>query len=109
MILLIGVTLLMSTYIFYYFVYKGQLQQVQTLTSEIANQNLIIGAIAKELSLLYELQQISSGSLSSETAKRFTGIYLDNLNYLEQIKLQGSSPYQLDVNVGSANLTLLTD
>lgn len=99
---------LIAIYITYYFLFCNHYQAIQSLTSEIANQNLIIGVVAKELSLLYGLQLVSAGS-SPETAARFTNIYADNLNYLEEIKLQGSSPYQIPVLMGGVNQTFLTD
>ena len=99
---------LIAIYITYYFLYNSHYQAIQTRTSEIAYQNLIIGAVAKQLSLLYGLQLVSAGA-SPETAARFTNIYADNLNYLEAIKLQGSEPYQVPVLMGGVNQTFLTD
>jgi hypothetical protein len=108
LILLISMIGLIVMYITYYFLFCGHYQSVQALTSEIAYQNLIIGSVTKELSLLYDLQQIVAGG-SPETVARFTHIYGDNLNFLESIKLLGSSSYQIDVQMGTSNQTFLTD
>ncbi len=51
------------------------------LTSEIAYQNLIIGAVTKELTLVQNLQLMAAG-MSPDTAQRFTKVYMDNINYL---------------------------
>lgn len=99
---------LLALYIAFYFLYNSHYSSLQDLTSEIAYQNLIIGAIAKEQSLLNNLQLIAKG-VSPDTVPRFTKIYSDNINFLESIKLQGSAPYQVSVSLGSANQTFLTD
>jgi hypothetical protein len=52
---------LLSLYITYYFLYSNHYASLQTLTSEIAYQNLIIGCIAKELSLINDLSLLSIG------------------------------------------------
>jgi len=46
---------------------------------------------------------------SFDTAARFNKIYMDNINYLEQIKLKGASPYQITISLGSSNQIFLTD
>jgi hypothetical protein len=107
-ILFASMVSLLALYITYYFLFSSHYQSVQALTSEIAYQNLIIGAVAKQLSLLNDLQLLAVGA-SPETVGRFTKIYSDNINYLESIKLQGSSPYPVTVSLGSANQTFLTD
>lgn len=72
---------LLSLYITYYFLYSNHYASLQTLTSEIAYQNLIIGGIAKELTLINGLKLLAAGA-SPETVPRFTKIYSDNINYL---------------------------
>jgi hypothetical protein len=46
---------------------------------------------------------------SNDTPPRFTSIYTDNVQYLQNIKLKGSSPYYMDVSLGKSSQTFLTD
>lgn len=44
-----------------------------------------------------------------DTPARFAHIYSDNIHHLEQIKLNGASPYQISISLGSSSQTFLTD
>jgi hypothetical protein len=52
LILLVTILGLVALYIFFYLTFTGHSTSVNTLTSQIAYRNLIIGAITKELSLV---------------------------------------------------------
>jgi len=46
---------------------------------------------------------------SNDTPLRFTNIYTDNIQFLQSIKLEGSSPYYIDISLGNSTQTFLTD
>lgn len=88
LILLITVVGLVGLYIFFYLTFADHANSVNILAQQIAYRNLIIGAITKELSLVYTIQQMQKGA-SLDNVGRLIQTYNDNLAYLNSIKFNG--------------------
>lgn len=85
-ILILGVIGFLVLYVVYFLILSLHVASISPFAQEISSQNLIIGSLSKELSLLKSLQLMGSGS-SNEQVGRFLHIYLDNIQYLQSIQL----------------------
>jgi hypothetical protein len=103
-----GMAGLLALYIAYYYLFYQHNNSVMGLTSEIAYQNLIIGGVAKELSLVYSIQQMALNQ-SQYTAALFANVYSDNVQFLQSIKLSGANPYSIQISLGNGTQAFLTD
>jgi hypothetical protein len=78
-------------YIAFYFIYKGHNDSTTPYFQEVAYQNLIIGAIAKDYALITTLE-LMKAKVSNRIPTSYYATYMTNLNYLQNIKLLGSQP-----------------
>jgi hypothetical protein len=74
-----SIVCLIAIYIAYFFIFTAHNNTIQTITSRIAYQNLIIGSITKQLSFMSSLDLISINKYP-DTVTRFISIYKDNIN-----------------------------
>jgi len=95
---------LVGFYIFFYLTFTNHANSVNTLAQQIAYRNLIIGAITKELSLVYTIQQMLKGQ-SVDNVPRLIQSYNDNLAYLNSIKFYGGDAYNIFIELGNGNVT----
>lgn len=91
----------------YYAVYSAHNSSNIQYSNEIAYQNLINGAVAKEYALIQGLQ-LAAMNLSAETGELFQALYLDNMKELERIQLLGSQPFPLSISVEQSTSSLLS-
>jgi len=80
-ILLCNIVGLIAIYITYYVIFTAHNNNIQTMTSQVAYQNLIIGSVTKQLSLMSSLDLIPINKYP-DNASRFVSIYTDNMKYL---------------------------
>jgi hypothetical protein len=99
--------LVVALYAVTYILYNANHQSSIHHSQEIVYQNLIIGAIAKQSALVSELQ-LMAGNRSSENPQRLVSIFSDNLKYLEQIQLLGTTPFPFTYSIDSVSQTSLT-
>jgi hypothetical protein len=102
LILLIGILLAIGGYISFYFIFKGHNHATTDYFSEITYQNLIIGTIAKQYALITTLELMKAG-VSKRVPNSYYAISLSNINYLQNIKLLGSSPYPLTTYISATS------
>lgn len=95
---------LVGLYIFFYFTFTNHSDTVNTLAQQIAYRNLIIGAITKELSFVYTIQQMQNG-ISLDNVPRLVQSYNDNMAYLNSIKFNGGTSYDINIELGNSNVT----
>lgn len=100
-ILFVSMVGLLALYITFFVIFTRHNNAILGMTEEIAYQNLIIGSITKEVSLINTLNQMAAGS-SPDTVTRFQKIYLDNINYMEQIQLFGSDSITLNISLSGS-------
>lgn len=90
-----------GAYVAFYFIFKGHNHSTTDYFSEIAYQNLIIGTIAKQYALITTVE-LMKAKVSKRIPTSYYTISLGNIDYLQGIKLLGSSPYPLTTYI-SAN------
>lgn len=61
---------------------------------------MIIGSIAKQYALITTLEMMKTG-VSKRLPTSFYQISLNNINYIQSIKLYGSSPYPLTTYISA--------
>ena len=72
----------------------------------MAYTNLITGEVAKQLSLLNSLEEISRGT-SLENIPNFIQTYNDNINHLSLIRQKGGNPFNVTVAMGQTSVAFL--
>ena len=87
-IMLVGKTLMVGFYVFFYIKIIHNNRSLHEETSQIVYNNLIAGEVTKQVSLLNSLQQMQAGQYF-EPVQDFLRTYNDNINYLSAIYARG--------------------
>jgi hypothetical protein len=104
--MIMGKVALFSLFVFDFMTKIGHNQEVTQRSSYLVYNNLMGGAVAKELSLVYSLQQMRMGQ-SLQSISNFKDTYQDNLAYATKIRFLGGDQYNVSVFLGVATVTFL--
>lgn len=104
--MIISKLVLITLYIFYYIVMTNHNNDTGTLSSYLVYNNLMAGAVTKELSLADSIMQMKAGQ-SLQDVSNFVSTYNDNLKYATEIRFLGGDQYNLSIFLGMTSVTFL--